>query len=701
MDPPPPPDLAAPPTVLALRDLAPPVQGRPGSLASVRSGRDLVKAADETVFVPEQLYAFLTSPEHTVTACLGNATVDMPVRIIAEHLFGLGYGSFGLWTGEMPTRPPERVERDPLKGVKGWLGRITGKPGRRSGSPAKKENESERASDESDADTDTIRSMRNLSTSELDEVRRCGQWRGASPSDLFLNIYAQALLALEKNPLNGLVSPALMGACGVAPLTIISHSLDIVRHYASLIARSKSEIFFTTNVWEASEAASIVADALRALSKAVMERGGPKVVVKIMYDRGVADGGAHQRVDPKIFSSPAVGLPSPEEVPGCSLEVQNYHIPPVGSFHQKTVIVDRQVALLSSNNVQNRDDVGFMVQLEGPIVQSIYDTAILSWWMSFKDPLPLLARPPEYPDTLSEQDFIFGEAHKDVEGMGDREAIAERTRQRLVLTPPVEGNPFSPVVVHAPHAPFPVAMVNRTPRGRRGCGDAFVPQNQAWLAGFKFATRKVFLQTPTFSAKPLVLAALEAVRRGVVVEIYADLEFDNGTPSAEGRANQLVAAYMYSQLVPEHRQNLRVYWYTAKGDSIVDEQIAVQGNGNADVNSWLHAQEINVLVDSAQLCREWRTALDANQDTRAQGRVGDDGVWRDASGRALPAAPESTPATMPRTLVRETPVRDVRNREPRPPMPKRDSGGIALVKKAAAAAAAKSPRPQSMDGKKV
>ncbi|BEI83695.1 hypothetical protein CcaverHIS002_0402990 [Cutaneotrichosporon cavernicola] len=542
MDPPPPPDLAAPPTVLALRDLAPPVQGRPGSLASVRSGRDLVKAADETVFVPEQLYAFLTSPEHTVTACLGNATVDMPVRIIAEHLFGLGYGSFGLWTGEMPTRPPERVERDPLKGVKGWLGRITGKPGRRSGSPAKKENESERASDESDADTDTIRSMRNLSTSELDEVRRCGQWRGASPSDLFLNIYAQALLALEKNPLNGLVSPALMGACGVAPLTIISHSLDIVRHYASLIARSKSEIFFTTNVWEASEAASIVADALRALSKAVMERGGPKVVVKIMYDP--------RRPKDLLLPSGRVTLP-PEEVPGCSLEVQNYHIPPVGSFHQKTVIVDRQVALLSSNNVQNRDDVGFMVQLEGPIVQSIYDTAILSWWMSFKDPLPLLARPPEYPDTLSEQDFIFGEAHKDVEGM------------------------------------------------------------------------------------------------------------------------------------------------------VVDEQIAVQGNGNADVNSWLHAQEINVLVDSAQLCREWRTALDANQDTRAQGRVGDDGVWRDASGRALPAAPESTPATMPRTLVRETPVRDVRNREPRPPMPKRDSGGIALVKKAAAAAAAKSPRPQSMDGKKV
>lgn len=77
-------------------------------------------------------------------------------------------------------------------------------------------------------------------------------------------------------------------------------------------------------------------------------------LIQTVYDRGVADGGAHQRVDPKIYSSPGVGLPAPEEIPGCTLEVQNYHIPPVGSFHQKTVIVDREVALLSSNNVQNR-----------------------------------------------------------------------------------------------------------------------------------------------------------------------------------------------------------------------------------------------------------------------------------------------------------------------------------------------------------
>lgn len=92
-------------------------------------------------------------------------------------------------------------------------------------------------------------------------------------------------------------------------------------------------------------------------------------------------------------------------------------------------------------------------------------------------------------------------------------------------------------------------------------------------------------------------------------------------------------------------------------------------------------------MDSPLLCAEWRSALDANQDTRLHGRVADDGVWRDAEGRTLPAAPAQTPASMPRTPVRETPVRDVRNREPRQPQ-KRDSTGLAAVKRAAGVAGA-------------
>jgi hypothetical protein len=37
----------------------------------------------------------------------------------------------------------------------------------------------------------------------------------------------------------------------------------------------------------------------------------------------------------------------------------------------------------------------------------------------------------------------------------------------------------------------------------------------------------LFRQTPTFNATPVVEAALEACRRGVLVEIYADLGFND------------------------------------------------------------------------------------------------------------------------------------------------------------------------------
>ncbi len=75
-----------------------------------------------------------------------------------------------------------------------------------------------------------------------------------------------------------------------------------------------------------------------------------------MYDRGnpTQTITPHQAVDAKTYMSERVKLPSPEDIPGCLLEVQNYHCPPVGTFHAKYMVVDRKVAILNSNNIQDR-----------------------------------------------------------------------------------------------------------------------------------------------------------------------------------------------------------------------------------------------------------------------------------------------------------------------------------------------------------
>lgn len=66
---------------------------------------------------------------------------------------------------------------------------------------------------------------------------------------------------------------------------------------------------------------------------------------------------------------------------------------------------------------------------------------------------------------------------------------------------------------------------------------------------------------------------------------------------------------------------------------IVDEHIGIQGNGNQDTQSWYHSQEINVMFDSALVCKGWIDGLRRNQNIHIYGEVSqEDGIWRDGNG---------------------------------------------------------------------
>lgn len=62
------------------------------------------------------------------------------------------------------------------------------------------------------------------------------------------------------------------------------------------------------------------------------------------------------------------------------------------------MIVDRKVALVNSNNIQDRANMEMMVHLEGPIVDAFYDMALISWFRPMYPRLPLLTRPFEIPE---------------------------------------------------------------------------------------------------------------------------------------------------------------------------------------------------------------------------------------------------------------------------------------------------------------
>jgi phosphatidylserine/phosphatidylglycerophosphate/cardiolipin synthase-like enzyme len=176
-----------------------------------------------------------------------------------------------------------------------------------------------------------------------------------------------------------------------------------MRHYAELIVRAEAEIFLSTNYWENSASSIILADALRMLSKRVEARGGEKVVMKLMYDRGNLKQAVKHRIAVMPVFWSRIGLPTEDEIPNVALEVINYHRPLLGTFHAKYLVVDRRVACLNSNNVQDRPNVEMMVQLEGPVVDGIYDMALLSWSNAMNPPPPLLSKLQTYPDVYKFQ----------------------------------------------------------------------------------------------------------------------------------------------------------------------------------------------------------------------------------------------------------------------------------------------------------
>ncbi|KAE8149782.1 hypothetical protein BDV25DRAFT_155747 [Aspergillus avenaceus] len=519
----------------------------------------------------------------------------------------------------------------------------------------------------------------------LHRTLRCGNWGPTRPSNLFLNIYHDALCTLEKNPMAGVVSPPLMGSHGTAPLTIVAPLPDLCRHMANSIVRAETEVFLGTNFWIHSDASTLVTNAFRELSRRAGERG-TKVVVKMIYDRGDPRQAYENRLDvpEKKYTSEKVQLPAAEEVPNLDLQVVNYHRPIFGTFHAKFMVIDRRIALLQSSNVQDNDNLEMMVRLEGPIVDAFYDTALISWGKHFQTPFPMLSSPAAGSPipSLAAQDIAHEpQAHlpelTTKEEHYDLDLRTEADRVNGTLTPQPGESPTTPVTRHLntttqphttgnspetdqnppmkpytlspPHDTFPMALVNREPWGPPNHTSTYTPQNAAFLSAIQHATHSIFIQTPNMNAEPLLDPLLSAIRRGVIVTCYLCLGYNDAgqlLPFQNG-TNEMISHRLYGALESEERSRLRIYNYVGKDQTrpihnrfkmrschiklmIVDGKVGIQGNGNLDTQSFYHSQEVNVLIDSPMICRSWLETINQNQNTAKYGAVSStDGCWHD------------------------------------------------------------------------
>ncbi|EAA27811.2 phospholipase D/nuclease [Neurospora crassa] len=589
-----------------------------------------------------------------------------------------------------------------------------------------------------------------LAQEHLDRAAKCGKWGGKKPSELFLQIYHDALCTLDDDPLRGMVSPPLLGTCGTVPLTIISVIPDIARHMANLIYRAKHEIFLATNYWQSSVASTYLTNAIRDLnrrlaSEAHLSSGVEsqpqknKIFLKVLYDRGTPKQllSPHQIVSPDTYTDAStVGLPHPDEIPFIDMQVMNYHMPIMGTFHAKYMVVDRRVAVLQSNNIQDNDNLEMATHLEGPVVDSLWDMAMISWYKHLEPGMPCVNSPaseawgrekevektgvgqierkvevkrlavteeppttgtttqptvtPKVPRHTTEEPHYDASIAAEVARVQTSLASKRDPGRRVIEThlqavtrllnhtrnPNFTADPLAPDPVTDPNnkmTPYlflphhqasiqernqhpeavPMALVNRAPYGLPNHSSVSNPQNAAWLSALRNATHSVFIQTPTLNAAPLLPAILDACNRGVQVTCYVCLGYNDAgelLPHQNGH-NEMIAHQLYSSLPLGTRQNLHYYWYVAKDQTkplvqskglrschiklmVVDGHVGIMGNGNQDTQSWFHSQEINVMIDSEEVCGTWMKGIMRNQNTAIYGALDKEkGMWVDAEGK--------------------------------------------------------------------
>lgn len=211
---------------------------------------------------------------------------------------------------------------------------------------------------------------------------------------------------------------------------------------------------------------------------------------------------------------------------------------------------------------------------------------------------------------------------------------------------------YFPYIPTPPTAPVPMALANRKPFGPPNHTSVYVPQNECFLSLVRNCKSDLFIQTPDLNAAALLPALIDAVKRGIEITYYICLGYNDAGEllPGQGGTNEMIAHHLFGKLdTQEERDRLKIYFYVAADQDrpihnkfkqrschikllIADNSVAVQGSGNQDTQSYYQSQEVNVMIDSPDVCRSWREGIERNQNTAKYGRSREDGCWYDANG---------------------------------------------------------------------
>ena len=238
-----------------------------------------------------------------------------------------------------------------------------------------------------------------------------------------------------------------------------------------------------TCFWAASPSLTRLSAALVELSSRQVAQGLPKIRVRLCFSSQslfqklfhTSDRTGHE-YPPSTWAS-KLGLPTPDRLQGLDLRIKSLFFLPFSVLHPKFVIVDRRVAHLPSCNVSWETWLECCIKVSGPIVIKLLDFWAETW----------------------ETGGRFWDPSK------SRVAYKEISSSAMI----------SSTLLPSQH--------HRNPRFRplflRAAVPPLTPLNVYLLHAFGAAKTSINITTPNLTCASVISALLDALARGVDVEI--------------------------------------------------------------------------------------------------------------------------------------------------------------------------------------
>ncbi len=376
---------------------------------------------------------------------------------------------------------------------------------------------------------------------------------------------------------------------------------EIFPAFRQLIATAEHHVSLQTYVWEPdTDPTNEILAGLRDLAahRAQVAPDGPPVNVRFLFDASMLNFGSRIDAMPKTIASvEALGL-DPKHV---TFEVAGFYHLTVGTLHVKTVIVDGRAAIITGANPQAHHDYATPWRDAGYKLSGDVAVAMLA-------------------------DFDHAWMQSKIWTCGSRE---EPEFAKCQGEPTKLAYPIMPAAL-ATGTCKPMLVTSRAADFNPTSNRIDNTQDQAFLAAFAAAKSHIRVQTPNLNDDAAKAALVEAIKRGVRVEVVLSKGFNDTTEMAPGQGgtNEENVAELHATLaaagVTDACKKLQIRWYSRDGlrpvvgngiyashakYASVDDTVVIVGTANMDTQSWNNSRELNIIVDDATTTRAWDSQL--------------------------------------------------------------------------------------------